>query len=154
MSDTETCDDRPVMTLGKLLEMRLPSHAEERHLAVRIQNPGGLTAHQTVDIISAYFGIDWQGSQLVLEPRQPVCALSAQELEEFRKSAKESQSWHTYNMFKNHQAALAERDAKIAELEAREREARELIEHYASISKVDADCVAKTIIWLSGGRDE
>lgn len=120
------------LTLGGLIAMRMPRDAEECRLTIRMENPGGLTAHQTVDVASAQFGFDWEARQLVLTPNRPMSAMSAQDLEDLRKSARAGQSWHAYQAHKRHSdekdalrtkltAVEAERDQLRAEVEALRR---------------------------------
>lgn len=111
------------LTLGGLIAMRMPRDAEECRLTIRMENPGGLTAHQTVDVVSAQFGFDWEARQLVLTPSRPMSALSAQDLDDLRKSARAGQSWHAYQQHKRHSD---EKDALRARLAAAESERDQL----------------------------
>lgn len=109
MSETEK-----KWTLGDLLALYMPARAEDKRLSVRIQNPGGLTAHQTVGVSHAGFGIDWQGNELVLTPDTPLTTLSPSDLEDLRKSAKEGQSWHAYQAYKEQHERIRALETDLA----------------------------------------
>jgi hypothetical protein len=80
-------------------------------LAIRISNPGGLTAHQTVEVSQVCVGFDWEAGKLIFEPAQPLTPLTAEQVEAISQSVRQGQSWHAYEREK----ALRER---IAVLEA------------------------------------
>jgi hypothetical protein len=77
-------------------------------LTVRVSNPGGLTAHQTVNATAIHAGFDWQAGQMVIETEQPLTWLTPEQVEAIHKSAKEGQSWHAYQREKNHCERLSE----------------------------------------------
>lgn len=83
------------------------SHSPHR-ITIRISNPGGLTAHQTVDATAIYRGFDWQAGQLVVEPSRPLTWLTPEDVEAIRESAKKGQSWHAYQREKHHCERLSE----------------------------------------------
>lgn len=109
----ETKDELPALTLGALLNLHLPHNAENARITIRIQNPGGLTAHQTVDAVRAGFGIDWEARQLVIMPRQMLTTLTPEQLEELAASARAGQSWHAYQAHKKHEAEKAAMQSRI-----------------------------------------
>ncbi len=145
----ETKDELPALTLGALLNLRLPHNAENARITIRIQNPGGLTMHQTVDAVSAGFGIDWEARQLVITPRQMLTTLTAEQLEELSASARAGQSWHAYQAHKKHEAekaaaqsrinALLEAIALARETIARDREALYSAHYDYAVGRVNDD---------------
>lgn len=126
----ETKDELPALTLGALLNLHLPHNAENARITIRIQNPGGLTAHQTVDAVRAGFGIDWEARQLVVMPRQMLTTLTPEQLEELAASARAGQSWHAYQAHKKHEAEKAAMQSRInallEEVEALRKDAERL----------------------------
>ena len=65
-------------------------------LTIRKCNPGGLTAHQTVDVKGIHPGIDWEGSQVVIEPVRPLTELTPEQVEAVMQSVRMGSSWQAY----------------------------------------------------------
>jgi hypothetical protein len=97
-------------------------------LTVAIANPGGLTAHQTVEVETIHQGFDWTASQLIVKPAQPLSVLTPEQLVELGESARQGQSWHAYQRDKANRAELKERDERISELESKLSEALRQLE--------------------------
>jgi hypothetical protein len=83
------------------------SHRDHR-LTIRISNPGGLTAHQTVDAAAIHGGFDWEAGQLVIEPAKPLTWLTPEDVAAIHESMKKGQSWHAYQREKHHCERLSE----------------------------------------------
>ena len=87
-------------------------------LTIRKCNPGGLTAHQTVDVKGIHPGIDWEGSQVVIEPVRPLTELTPEQVEAVMQSVRMGSSWHAYEREKKYRAKFKElADAVEAVLE-------------------------------------
>lgn len=100
---------KPPVTLGDLMSRHLPRDAEECRFMVRISNPGGLTAHQTVDACDVSFGFDWEARQIVVTPAKPLTTLTPEQLAEVAASVKNGQSWHAYEAHKRREAKWQEK---------------------------------------------
>jgi hypothetical protein len=107
-------------TLDEFLGLfdRAGSMNRDYRFTIRISNPGGLTAHQTIDASGMYFGFDWENGQMVIEPSIPLTTLTPEQLVQLGESARKGQSWHAYEVDKKHRALVKELRARIAELEA------------------------------------
>lgn len=113
------------VTLNSIMSRHVPRDGGDRRITIRIQNVGGLSAHQTVDAERADFGFDWEGHQLVITPAVPLTTLTAEQLADIATSVRGGQSWHAYQVHKRYhekeKALTAERDAlaqRVKELEA------------------------------------
>lgn len=85
-------------------------------LTVRIANPGGLSAHQTVDVTALYAGFDWEKGRVVLETAQPLTVLSREQLEELRQSARKGLSWHAYRRERVREERVRALEAEVRRL--------------------------------------
>lgn len=122
MSDapSETAPKRLSLTEAMALMTRFQERDAHRamRLTVRINNPGGLIPHQTVDVQQIYAGFDWLAGQLILEPAQPLTPLTAEQVEAIHQSVRESQSWHAYQREKTLRARIADLEAELAAMRA------------------------------------
>jgi hypothetical protein len=90
---------------------------EDFRLTVAICNPGGLTAHQTVEVIGIQGGFDWTACQLIVQPAVPLSMLSPEQVADITKSVRAGGSWHAYEREKKSRAELTAAQAKIAQLQ-------------------------------------
>ena len=65
-------------------------------MCVKAFNPGGMTAHQTVDVEALYTGIDWDAGKLIMQPARPLTWLRPEDIQAVHQSVKAGQSWHAY----------------------------------------------------------
>lgn len=81
--------------IAQMQELTKHSHREVR-LVVRKTNIGGLTAHQTTDVVGIYAGFDWEAGQLILAPARPLTELTEEDIAAIRASVAKGSSWHAY----------------------------------------------------------
>jgi hypothetical protein len=65
-------------------------------LCIRKFNPGGLTAHQTVEVEGIHGGFDWEAGKAIITPAEPMTTLSPEDVQAIRKSVSVGGSWHAY----------------------------------------------------------
>jgi hypothetical protein len=87
--------------------------AHDWRLTVAINNPGGLTAHQTVEVERMDQGFDWTAGQIILQPAMPLSRLSPEEVAAVMQSVRQGQSWHAYEREKKLRARIKELEARI-----------------------------------------
>jgi hypothetical protein len=93
------------MTVCELMDQlnKQPGEAhriEACKLKIVVFQPGSLGGVPTVAVQQAFFGIDWNANQLMLYPTRPLTTLTPEDLAAVHKSAKEGQSWHAYQAYK------------------------------------------------------
>lgn len=115
MPDEFMSVDNAIATMRRMQAMQ-PNRSWQ--LAIRKFNPGGLTAHQTVGVKNMYAGIDWEAGHVILEPVRPLTELTSEEVADISKSVREGQSWHAYQIHKEHQARIKYLEAEVARLKA------------------------------------
>lgn len=86
--------DQAIEQLQRIRDIR-GGHREFR-LVIRKHNPGGLTAHQTTDVVGLATGFDWEAGQVVLTPARPLTELSPEQVNDIQKSVRAGGSWHAY----------------------------------------------------------
>lgn len=85
-------------------------------VVIRKCNPGGLTAHQTVNVAAVEGGIDWESRKIILVPEFPLAELTTEDVDALRKSAKEGQSWHAYKQWEAQQKRISDLEKQVKEL--------------------------------------
>ena len=96
-------------------QQKMHSHRDWR-LTIAISNPGGLTAHQTVEVKAIEAGFDWTAGQLILRPAAPLSRLTAEQVADVTKSVRAGSSWHAYEREKKNRAEVATLQAENARL--------------------------------------
>jgi hypothetical protein len=94
--------------------IRTASPNRDWRLTIGIQNPGGLTAHQTVDVEAIHMGFDWTAGQAIIQPARPLTWLTPEQVEDITKSVRAGGSWHAYEREKKLRARIAELETALA----------------------------------------
>lgn len=100
MSDSTQHTPISASQAAEILERIKTMRSGDMHLTVRKFNPGGLTAHQTVDVTHMGAGIDWEGHQVVITTARPLTELTPEDVAAIRESVSKGQSWHAYQSWK------------------------------------------------------
>ena len=121
MSDSTQHTPISASQAAEILERIKTMRSGDMHLTVRKFNPGGLTAHQTVDVTHMGAGIDWEGHQVVITTARPLTELTPEDVAAIRESVSKGQSWHAYQSWKKIRdevdALKAQRDELLAGLQ-------------------------------------
>lgn len=85
-------------------------------LCIRKANPGGLTAHQTVEVQAVHAGFDWEAGRVIITPAMPLTEISIEDVEAIRKSVRDGASWHAYKAQERLRERIKELEAQVARL--------------------------------------
>lgn len=85
--------DAAIATLNRIRQAE--GHGR-RELAVVIHAPGSLGGTPSVPVARIDAGFDWDHTQLLLTPGQPLTALQPDQVQAITKSVASGQSWHAY----------------------------------------------------------
>ena len=111
----------PLMPLNVALEqlrtIRDRSLGREMRLTIRKSNPGGLSGHQTTDVVSLHRGIDWEGGQVIITPAAPLTELTQEQVDAIMTSVRKGGSWHAYQREEKLRARIKELEDRIEGLE-------------------------------------
>jgi hypothetical protein len=124
---------------------------QEWRLTVAINNPGGLSAHQTVEVEAMYSGFDWTAGQIIVRPTQPVSMLTPEQVAAVVESVRKGNSWHAYQRDRKSHARIKELEEELrglrASLAARAPEPRAAVGEVASTAQ---DTLELPTRWLEG----
>lgn len=117
----------PAADAVAFIQRAMTTQSRDLRVCIRAYNPGGLTAHQTVEVDSIHCGFDWDAGKIILQPGKPLTWLRPDDVEAVHKSAKEGQSWHAYQREKNHLEQISEAlGVKVSTFPTALREMRKL----------------------------
>ena len=91
---------------------------QEWRLTVAISNPGGLSAHQTVEVEAMYSGFDWTAGQIIVQPSLPLSMLTPEQVAAVVESVRKGSSWHAYQRDRKSHARIKELEDELRALRA------------------------------------
>lgn len=100
-------------TLIPALQNALATHGDAEVL-VCVQSQGELRGHTpAVAVTDAHAGFDWDSGRVLLSTKNPLIALSADEVAAILKSVRAGQSWHAYQAHKSLRERIRELEAQL-----------------------------------------
>ena len=119
MNDSGNDHGLLVATAIESMQRWMKFSSREHRLAIRITNPGGLTAHQSVDVSGLQQGFDWEAGQIVMVPAEPLTLLTADDVLAITKSVRAGSSWHAYERERKLRDRITALEAEVAALRER-----------------------------------
>lgn len=104
------------VALERLRAIRDCTLGREMRLAIRKSNPGGMSGHQTTDVVSLHAGIDWEGGRVIITPAAPLTELTQEQVDAIMTSVRKGSSWHAYQREEKLRARIKDLKAKLAAL--------------------------------------
>lgn len=111
--------DAAIATLNRIRQAE--GHGR-RELAIVIHAPGSLGGTPSVPVARIDAGFDWDHTQLLLTPGQPLTPLQPDQVEAIIRSVAAGQSWHAYEAQKALRAELEAERSRSDQLAALLRE--------------------------------
>ncbi len=85
-------------------------------LGIIVTSPGSIGGTPLVTVESVHAGFDWNMGKVLLQPSQPLTALTADDVAAIRKSVRLGQSWHAYQDYVAHKNEVKALKDQIADL--------------------------------------
>lgn len=106
--------------LSQMLRIQQASHEPDLKICIQRNNFGGLSAHQTTDVVAVRAGFDWEAGRVILVPAKPLSELSQEQADAIVKSVRSGTSWHAYENDRKLRARIKELEAELQAIKARE----------------------------------
>lgn len=75
-------------------------------VTILIHSPGSIGATPSVEVESIQAGFDRDAGQVLIYPAQPLTTLTPEQVADITTSVRKGQSWHAYEAYKKHKAAM------------------------------------------------